>query len=55
MARDLHGPFPARVSFWPTDGPYILGLLSGPRLLPAGYWPIPLMGRELPGHKMGYL
>ena len=48
MARDLHGLFPARVSFRPIDGPYVLGLLFGPRLLPARYWPVPLMGQIWP-------
>ena len=48
MARDLHGPFPARVSFQPIDGPYVLGLLFGPRLLPAHYWHVPLMGQIRP-------
>ena len=48
MARDLHGPFPARVSFLPIDGPFVLGLLFGPRLLPARCWPVPLMGQFRP-------
>ena len=48
MARDLHGPFPVRVSFRPIDGPYVLGLLFGPRLLPARYWHVPLMGQIQP-------
>ena len=55
MARDLHGPFPARVSFQPIDGPYVLGLLFDPRLLPARYWPIPLMGQIRPMERVGPL
>ena len=48
MAHDLHGPFPARVSFRPIDGPYVLGLLFGPRLLPARHWPFLLVGQIQP-------
>ena len=48
MSRDLHGQFPARVSFRPIDGTYVLVLLFGPRLLPARYWSIPLMGQIRP-------
>ena len=55
MARDLHGPFPARVSSRPIDGPYVLGLLFGPRLLPAHYWPAPLMGQIGPMARVGPL
>ena len=54
-ARDLHGPFPARVSFRPIDGPYVLGLLFGPRLLLARYWPVPLTGQIWPMARVGPL
>ena len=54
-ARDLHGPFPACVSFRPIDGPYVLGLLFVPGLLPARYWPVPLMGQIRPMARVGPL
>ena len=31
------GPFPAHVIFWPSQGPFILGLISSFRLLTACY------------------
>ena len=53
MARDLHGPFPARVSFRPIDGPYVLGLLFGAQLLPTRYCLVPLMGQIRPMVRIG--
>ena len=40
----VHRPFPARVNFWPSKGPFILGLISRIRLLTVLYWPVPLVG-----------
>ena len=31
------GPFPTRLIFWPSQGPFILGLISSIRLLTARY------------------
>ena len=45
MAHDSHVPFLGRVSFHPTDSPYVLGILPDRRLLPARYWFVPLMGQ----------
>ena len=39
------GSFPARVTFWPSEGPFILGLISSIRLLMARYWPFLLVGQ----------
>ena len=39
------GPFPARVIFWPSQGPFILGLISSIRLLTARHWPFLLVGQ----------
>ena len=39
------GPFPARVIFRPSQGPFILGLISSIRLLTARYWPFLLVGQ----------
>ena len=44
MARYSIGPFPAEVIFWPSQGPFILGLISSIRLLTARYWPFLLVG-----------
>ena len=37
MAHYSIGPFPAHVIFWPSQGPFILGLISIIRLLMARY------------------
>ena len=42
------GPFPTRVIFRPSQGPFILGLISSIRLLTARYWTIPLVGQIQP-------
>ena len=39
------GSFPARVTFRPSEGPLILGLISSIRLLTARYWPFLLVGQ----------
>ena len=39
------GPFPTRVIFRPSQGPFILGLMSSIRLLTAHYWPFLLVGQ----------
>ena len=39
------GPFPTRVIFRPSQGPYILGLISSILLLTARYWPFLLVGQ----------
>ena len=38
------GPFPTRVIFRPSQGPFIPGLISSIRLLTACYWPFLLVG-----------
>ena len=47
------GPFPARVIFWPSQGPFILGLISSIRLLTARYWPFLLVGQIQPVDTVG--
>ena len=42
------GPFPTRVIFRPSQGPFILGLISSIRLLTARYWPFLLVGQIQP-------
>ena len=42
------GSFPAGVTFWPSQGPFILGLISSIRLLTARYWPFLLVGQIQP-------
>ena len=42
------GPFPARVIFRPSHGPFILGLISSIRLFTARYWPFLLVGQMQP-------
>ena len=42
------GSFLARVTFQPSDGPFILGLISTIRLLTAHYWPFLLVGQFSP-------
>ena len=39
------GPFLAHVIFWPSQGPFILGLISSIRLLTARYWHFLLVGQ----------
>ena len=38
MTHYTIGPFPAHVIFRPSQGPFILGLISSIRLLTARYW-----------------
>ena len=42
------GPFAARVTFWPSQGPFILGLISSIQLLTSRYWPLLLVGQIQP-------
>ena len=42
------GPFPAQVNFRPSEGPFILGLVSSIQLLTARYWPFLLVGQIQP-------
>ena len=42
------GSFAARVTFWPSEGPFILGLISSIRLLTALYRPYLLVGKIQP-------
>ena len=42
------GPFPAHVIFQPSQGPFILGLISRIRLLTVRYWPVLLVGQIQP-------
>ena len=42
------GPVPARVIFRPSQGPFILGIISSIRLLTARYWPFLLVGQIQP-------
>ena len=47
------GPFPALIIFQPSKGPFIIGLISGIRLLTVRYWPVPLVGQIQPVVKVG--
>ena len=47
------GSFPARVTFRPSEGPFILGLISSIRLLTARYWPFLLVGQIQPVDTVG--
>ena len=49
------GTFPAHVIFWPSQGPFILGLISSIRLLMARYWPFLLVGQIQPMVIVGLL
>ena len=40
--------FPAHVTFWPSQGPFILGLISRIRVLTARYWPFLIVGQIKP-------
>ena len=42
------GLFPARVIFWPSKGPFILGLICRIRLLTVRYWPVLFVGQIQP-------
>ena len=42
------GPFLAHVIFRPSQGPFILGLISSIQLLMARYWPFLLVGQIQP-------
>ena len=39
------GPFPAHDIFRPSQGPFILGLISSIRLVMVRYWPVPFVGQ----------
>ena len=45
--------FPARVTFRPSEGPFILGLISSIRLLTARYRPFLLVGQIQPVDTVG--
>ena len=47
------GSFPARVTFRPSQGPFILGLISSIRLLTDRYWPFLLVGQIQPVDTVG--
>ena len=49
------GPFPTRVIFRPSQGPFILGFISSNRLLTARYWPFLLVGQIYPAVTIGLL
>ena len=42
------GPFPTRVIFQPSKGPFILGLISRFRLDTVRYWLVPFVGQIQP-------
>ena len=42
------GPFPSHAIFWPSQGPFILGLISSIRLLIARYCHFVLVGQIQP-------
>ena len=48
MAHYSIGPFPAHVIFWPSQGSFILGLLSSIRLLMPRYYHFLLVGQIQP-------
>ena len=48
MTRYSVGPFPAHVIFQPSQGPFILGLISSIRLLTARYCHFLLVGQIQP-------
>ena len=45
MAHYSIGTFPTRVIFQPSQGPFILRLVSNIRLLMTRYWPFLLVGQ----------
>ena len=47
------GPFPAHVIFWPSQGPFILGLISSIHLLTARYCHFLLVGQIQPVVTLG--
>ena len=47
-ARYSVGPFPAQVNFRPSEGPFILGLISSILLVTVHYCPFQLVGQILP-------
>ena len=47
------GSCTARVTFRPSEGPFILGLISSIRLLTARYWPFLLVGQIQPVDTVG--
>ena len=46
-------PFPARVNFQPSKGPFILGLISRIWLVTVRYWPVPFVGQIQPVVTLG--
>ena len=53
MAHYSIGPFPAQVIFRPSQGPFILGLISSIWLLKARYWPFLLVDQIQPAVTIG--
>jgi len=47
------GSFPARVTFRPSQGPFILGLISRIRLLTVRDWSVQLVGQIQPMDTVG--
>ena len=47
------GSVPAHVIFQPSQGPFILGLISRIWLLTVRYWPVPLVGQIQPVATVG--
>ena len=47
------GPFQSHVIFRPSQGPFILGLISSIQLLTARYWPFLLVGQIQPAVTIG--
>ena len=54
-ARYSVGPFPAHVIFWPSQSPFILGLISNIHLLTAHYCHFLLVGQIQPVVTVGAL
>ena len=48
MAHYSVGPFPAHVIFWPSQSPFIPGLISSIRVLTTHYYHFLLVGQILP-------
>ena len=52
-ARYSVGPFLAQFNFWPSEGPFILGLIYSIRLLTARYCHFLLVGKIQPAITVG--
>ena len=55
IAHYSNGPFQAHVIFRPSQGPFILGLISRIRLLTVRYWAVQLVGQIQPVVTIGLL